>query len=325
MTDIGQTLQIADIIRTPASLGNYLAPMLWGPGSSYDLDPWLAYAQRQILDGIFDHEHESFIMLNCPPQIGKSSFSGEFLLFWVLGMFPETRVIFITYSDDFSAVRGARVRDMVKTWGMELFGIQVDPENSSKSEWKLLGHRGGMLAVGIEGALNGKPGDLVVIDDVIKDAGQASSAADKKRHWEIYEGTIHARLQPGGTMLGTMTRWVEDDISGRIQARMREPGYDGDPWQIISFPAIAEPEEDDTDISAEWRDELGRVEGEPLECRFSKDGEAWEDNHFYKKRRTIDAFTFSCVYQQQPTVRKGGMFPRDNWRWYRVGEEPDLD
>ena len=118
---------------------------------------------------------------------------------------------------------------------------------------------------------------------------------------------------------------MEDDISGRIQARMREPGYDGDPWQVISLPAIAEPDEDEDVAVDDWTDELGRVEGEPLQCRFSRRGERWEDNHFYKKRRTIDPFTFSCVYQQTPTVRKGGMFPRDNWRWYRIGDEPVFD
>jgi hypothetical protein len=47
----------------------------------------------------------------------------------------------------------------------------------AKHEFKLLGYRGGVVCVGIEGSLTGKPVDVLIIDDPYKDEKQADSKA----------------------------------------------------------------------------------------------------------------------------------------------------
>ena len=317
-----EALDHAEKIALPSAIGLWYGSKIWGSGNHYQVDPWLAMAEQAIVPAVTNKEFESFIMLNVPPQCGKTSYAGLLLPFWILGLFPDTRVIFITYSDDYSKGRGADVRNLMETYGPELFGLDVDPDFRSAGDWRIKGHRGGMLSVGIGSQITGRSGDIIIIDDVIKNAEEAASAAAKRKHLAEYDGTIRTRLQPGGTIIITATRWAEDDLSGALQERQNAPEYDGDRYEVYSFPAIAEPEEED---DLDWEDPLGRVEGEPLQCRFTKPGEPAARNHFNRVRRSIDTFSFSCLYQQRPTARKGGLFPKHNWRWYDFADKPYMD
>ncbi len=318
-----EALEVAKRIATPTQLAAYLTPKVWGPMESYHVDPWLTMVEKAVLTGILDTTRESFFMINLPPQVGKTSYSGEFLPFWLLGMNPDLRIIFVTYSDDYSRSRGATVREYVRAFGGQLFGVDIDPEYASASDWRIAGHRGGMLSVGIGSQITGRSGDIIIIDDVIKNSQEAASSAEKRRHAAEYAGTIRTRLQPGGTIVITATRWAEDDLSGRILLATQEPGYDGDPWVTLSFPAIAESE---TDGEIDEDDPLHRKTGEPLPCRFTKPDQPWHDNHFNRIRRSagMDAYTFACLFQGRPTMRKGGMFPRHNWGWYDPANTPPM-
>lgn len=324
--------ELLRITATPTRLGMHLAPKVWGYGAQYEVDPWLELAEQRILGAVLDDTHQRFVRLHVPPQVGKTSFSGGFLPFWILGMMPETRIIFISYSDDYSRLRGGEVRDMVKAFGEELFGISIDPEKDAAGDWRLKGHRGGMLSVGIGSQITGRSGDIIIIDDVIKNMQDAASVATKALHVREYDGTIRPRLQPGGTMIMTSTRWADDDLAGSLESRGRTKGYRGDDWDVMSFGAICEPpNQDDMDrelyelIDFEaWEDELGRRPGQPLQCRFTDPELPWEETVFYALQRSLDPFTFACVYQQDPSASEDGMFPPSKWGRYRVGELPQM-
>lgn len=312
------------VVATPTRLGCYLAPLVWGEGETYKVDPWLELLEQKTLDAFLDRATQRFVRAHMPPQIGKTSYSGGFLPFWVLGMFPETRVILVTYSDDYSRLRGGETRDLVKAFGDKLFGIAVDPDKEAAGDWRLKGHRGGMLSVGIGSQITGRSGDLIIIDDVIKNIQEAASVATKDLHRKEYRSTIRPRLQPGGTILITSTRWAEDDLAGSIEMREAQPGYKGERYEVLSYPAIAEPEDfEEVPDANEWRDVLGRRIGEPLECRFTDPGIAWEETIFYRLRDSgDDLLEFSCVFQQKPVAGEGGMFPPAKWTYYRTEELP---
>lgn len=170
--------------------------------------------------------------------------------------------------------------------------------------------------------------NCIIIDDLIKNAIEARSKASKSGHLSEWDGTIHTRLQPGGTVVIIATRWAEDDLSGALIARMDEPGYDGPQWEVLEFPAFAEPsdreERDVEDIDA-WRDILGRSAGEVLDCRFSRVPGREPDDYFNMKKSSMDMLAWSALYQQKPSSREGGMFPVENWQYYEPGEEPVPD
>ena len=329
MSETERALDLYDITSSPSKLGQYLAPKIWGARASYRADPWLLKLEEGCMDAVSDWDHERFVKSNAPSQIGKSMFDEVFLPFWALGLWPETRVILVGYSDGIAQRSGGMVRDLVKLYGMELFGIELDPDYQAKGDWKLNGHVGGMLSVGIGSMITGRSGELVLIGDIIKNMTEAASKTEKQRHWEELDGSIMPRLQPGGTVVLAATRFADDDLSGRLDAKAKEADYDGVVWESYVFPAIAEPDDNDPDgEDPEWRDIIGRRKGEPLTCRFSKPGdelpENWHGSHFYRVRRSRDPYTFACIYMQQPVTPEGSMFDPRNWNWYDPDQIPPI-
>lgn len=324
--DSGNTAADADIrhlrrTSSPLRLARLLTPHIFGHKTQFRADPWLQMSERQVMSSIANKEDQTFDKINAPSQIGKSTFIEVYTPLWALGHWPDTRIILIGYSDDLAGRSGSLVRDIFHKWGAQLFGLTVDPDYESKQEWRLAGHMGGMLSVGIGSRITGMPGDIVIIGDVIKNMEEAASKRTKDAHWNEFHGSVLTRLQPGGAMIVTHTRFAEDDLSGRIDVQTAEPGYEGDQWNTLNFKAIAEPdpEEEVEDLEA-WRDLLGRRNGEPLKTRFSKpqdeDPENWPRSFFYRRRAGMLPFIFSSVYQGTPTLPKGGMFPVNKWKYY---------
>jgi hypothetical protein len=288
--------------------------------------PFISYMEQRIVEAVMDTSHERYLIINAPPQVGKSSYVGILLPFWLTGMFPAWQVMYISYSDDFSLGRGKDVRAMHELYGRELFNSKIDPDFTAAGDWRVTGGRGGMLSVGIGSQITGRPGHIIIIDDLIKNSQEATSAATKRLHLTEWDGTINRRIQPGGTVIMIATRWAEDDLSGALIERMNESGYTGPKWEVIEYPAFAEAPEDLTGEELdEWRDVLGRQQGEVLDCRFSRIPDRDPADFFTMAKAGMDAFAFSSLYQQRPTAREGGMFPVENWRYYKPDEMPTMD
>lgn len=319
--------ELARAIALPSKLGAHLGQALLN--EPYVIYPWLEYAEQRIVTALMDDTAENIIIINLPPQVGKSTYCGLFLPFWITGMFPDWPLIFITYAAQFAEQRGKEVRAMQERWGRQLFGTSIDPDFQSAGEWRLSGHRGGMLSVGIGGGITGKPARVIIIDDLIKNSIEATSETTKKSHISEWDNTITTRFQPGTTVIVVATRWAEDDLSGHIIEQSKRPDYAGPKVEVIEFPAFALPPDDmdfeDDEQRAAWRDILGRKEGEVLDCRFSRIPGRSPDAFFAMKKATMDAFSFSCLYQQRPTAREGGMFPPENWQFYDPNNLPPVD
>ena len=312
----------------PSRIGIAYGKQLFG--EEWVFYPWLKYVEQRILDAVLDDTRERHIIVNAPPQTGKSSYCGILLPFWLTGMFPDRNLMYISYSDSFSVSKGKDVRQLHETYGQDLFGVTINPDYTSGSEWRLNDHRGGMLSVGIGGLITGKPGHFIIVDDLIKSSEDASSTAIKEKHLKEWDSTIQTRLQPNGTVIIIATRWAEDDLTGSLLERMKQPGYDGPKWEVLSFPAFAEPpEEMDGELTpeeeAEWRDLIGREYGEVLDCRFSRIEGREPDDFFRLARNSRDPLSWACLYQQRPFSPEGSMFPKDAWKYYNPDERPDLD
>ncbi len=325
-------MAVAPWIKSPLSIGSVILPRLWGYDDTMEFrhDPFLKVMELNVMDAIADRKHRRFQKYNAPPQVSKSTFLEILTTLWALTFWPNSRVILVAYSDDIAIKSGSLVRDIIQEWGPE-FGLAIDPKYDSKQEWRLVGSMGGMLSVGIGSRITGQSGDLIIIGDVIKNMEEARSPGVLDKHWDEYEGSVRTRLQPGGTMLLGATRFSDQDISGRLDTKAAEPGYKGDLWESFVFKAIAEPAiDEDVEDDDEWRDLLGRRRGEPLTTRFSdpelpeSDPSTWDRHHFQAMRNTTSAFTYSCLYQQEPTSPTGGMFPQDRWGWYDPKERPRM-
>lgn len=320
-------LEHAKKIALPSSVGRTIGREFWGV--DWVLYKWLAYMEQRIVPAIRDRTRENYFIVNAPPQTGKTSYVGTLLPYWITGMLPDLRVMYIGYSDEFAVNRGKEVRGLHEKHP-ELFGRRIDPDFQSGGEWRIKGHFGGMLSVGIGGQITGMPGDVIIIDDLIKNDVEANSAATKASHLGEWDGTINRRKQPGSTVIVMATRWADDDLSGALIDRMNQPGYNGPRWEVLSFPAFAEPPEDmDGELTAEekatWRDIIGREFGEVLDCRFSNIPGREPADYFLLEKAGMDPFKWACLYQQRPFAAEGSMFPKECWRRYKRKELPEME
>jgi hypothetical protein len=63
-------------------------------GRPYNLYPWIEDTEQRVVNAIMQPGRR-IIIINVPPQNGKTTFCGLFLPAWFLGMFPKKQVIFV--------------------------------------------------------------------------------------------------------------------------------------------------------------------------------------------------------------------------------------
>lgn len=235
------------------------------------------------------------LMVFMPPRHGKSMQITETLPSFFLGHKPDSRVISISYGDELAVRFGRSNRQKVAEYGQEIFGITVAKKVGSAKAWDIEGRRGGMLSVGLGGAITGQGADLLIIDDPVRNREDAESKIIRDKTFDEYQSTAYTRLQAGGAIVIVQTRWHEDDLSGRLLA-----GEEGHEWEVLNLPA-----------EAEENDLLGREIGDPLwpEQGYDKD---W----VRKTKLDVGSYTWASLYQQRPAPLAGGVFQREWWKWY---------
>lgn len=248
-----------------------------------------------------------YIMLSVPPQHGKSMHATETYPSYFLGKFPDEGVIEISYNSDFAEKFGGRNKDKVIMFGYDLFGIEVAKDSQSKGEWSIVKDgkktRGGMMSRGVMSGVTGSSwGDLIIIDDPIKNREEANSETYRDKLWQEWQDSISTRIHPGAIVILINTRWHEDDLWGRLL----DPAYGRPlPWRVINLPL----ECDETHLEREGNP-LSRELGEPL----------WPDrygNEFVQERKAYPT-SFNALYQGRPTSQEGNVLKREWWRYYDV-------
>lgn len=317
-------LELFEQIALPSRIGQTLGRDIWG--HEWEPFPFILDAEREIVAACMRQDTQDWFIMNCPNQVGKTSWAGILLIFWYIGFFPDKQVIFISYSDGYSHEYGRQVRDLFKMHGKRLFGLEVDPGNDSVGDWSLRGHAsGGMLSVGIGGQITGRQGHLVVIDDVLRTMQDAASVQIKDTHWKEWQGSIWGRRQPGSVYVVTATRLAIDDLTGRLTDQQRQQGGKGIQWKYLIYPGICEAPLDFDGDPDEYVDRLGRKVGEPLQTRFSKPDDTPESNWWTEAKDALNnQLLFDCMVQQNPGRSESGMFPDTKWRYAPRAEWPPL-
>jgi len=246
------------------------------------------------------HTPDGRLIIVMPPQEGKSQRVSRRFPTWVLAGQPNTRIAIASYEHGVARRWGRLIRDDINSHASVL-KMRVRRDLSAQSEWQLSGYRGGVYSVGIGGALTGRPVDLLVIDDPIKDRKQADSEAYRQAVWDCWTDVASTRLAPGAPVALILTRWHEDDLAGRLLK-----AEDGQQWQVLRIPAEA-----DHDPGEGERDPLDRDPGEFMQSARGRSDEQWQAIRIRSGSRTWQA-----LYQGRPSPPGGTMFKRDAWRFY---------
>src|SRR5690606_21133098 len=103
-------------------------------------------------------------------------------------------------------------------------------------ELEVVGRKGGIRSVGIGGGLTGETVDILIMDDLYKDAMDAWSPIVRENVENWYSTVAETRLHNNSQQLIVFTRWHHQDLAGKL---LSDPDHD---WTVISYPAIKEGE-----------------------------------------------------------------------------------
>ena len=285
-----------DAFEHAARLFEPAPPPRWQtPGQlAQDLDPRTRQTPAlTLIDRALAHTYETAdarLIISMPPQEGKSQRVSRWFPLWALTHNRDLRVAIASYEANTARRWGRAIRDDITTHGATV-GLGVRHDMAAQHEWQLHGSDGGVYTAGVGGALTGRPVDLMVIDDPIKDRVQAESETYRQRTWDWYTDVVEARLAPGAPVVLVLTRWHHDDLAARLTA--------AGGWTVINIPAQA-----DHDPDAGETDTLGREPGEYMESARGRTEAQWE-----ARQRAAGPRTWASLYQGRPSPQTGGVFP----------------
>lgn len=240
-------------------------------------------------------------VVTTPPRTGKSRLLAIWTVVWALMRDPDALVVLVSYSDELAQTHSREARQIITEHG-DLLGFRLSPDKTSAGRWRVDGRAGGLLAAGIGSGLTGHGGDLIILDDVVKNAAEADSAAHRRRIANEYRSTVATRVHPRGSVVLVMTRWHPEDLAGTL---LRD---EPDVWRHTNIPAVSEVGIDDA---------LGRAPGVVMTSALGYTAE-----HFAAARRTSGERSWYALYQGSPTTLEGGLVKRDWLDGWRLPSAP---
>ena len=155
------------------------------------------------------------------------------------------------------------------------------------------------MATSVSGVLTGRGADVIIVDDPLKPI-DAMSDARRNAANEWYDGTLYSRLndKAKGAIIIIMQRLHEDDLAGHVLTQ--------EAWDLVSFPAIAEADEEHSVDTLFGRKRFIRRAGEALHP------ERESLQTLEQICATLGTYNFAGQYQQTPAPAGGGMV-KDAW------------
>jgi predicted phage terminase large subunit-like protein len=250
------------------------------------------------------------LIINIPPRHLKSLCASIALPAWLLGHDPAAQIICVSYGQELSDKLARDCRTiMMSAWYQALFPTRLSVQKQAVQEFATTA-QGFRLATSVGGVLTGRGGDIIIIDDPLK-PDEALSETQRRAVNEWYDHTLLSRLndKETGCIILIMQRLHEDDLVGHVREQEN--------WEVVSFPAIAEQDEE-------------HVIGTPLgPGRFSRRAgdllhpERESKETLERIRRTLGEYNFAGQYQQAPAPFGGGMIKEAWFRHYGPEDLPE--
>lgn len=304
-----QEIDPADIVKEAArcrlvNFSRYIMPGM-------EIEPFHA-VYYELLDR-FAHGKIKKLIVQMPPQCGKSQGSSRFLPAFMLGLNPDLRICICSYAAtiarDFNRdvqriIDKDEYRDVFPETYMNGSNVVTMANNYLRNSdvVEIVGHTGSLRVVGRGGALTSKTVDVVILDDVYKDYKEGNSPIVRNAAWNWYTTVVESRLHNNSQELIVFTRWHEDDLIGRIENSGQK---------IVDMHGWADVENVPEGAWLRINFEALKM-GEKTEIDQREPGEAlWESRHSREKmeaRRALDPVQFQCLYQGNPGSMEGRLY-----------------
>lgn len=256
------------------------------------------YVCKILQEWVTTNKHP-FLMIFMPPQHQKSTMMTEYLPAWAFGQNIDYQALLVMYNSTMAKKYNRKIQRIMGTEKYkEIFphtklndkSVSVSDAIKNSEEFEIVGGRGFLKAVGVDGGIAGNPAKLAFMDDVIKNVKEANSETYRNNVYDWYTDELEARLHNDSKVAFTITRRHDDDLAGRL---IRRDGIvkEGGKWKVITLPALRE---DMTDLNDP------RDIGEALFPGLHSQARLEEIKQ--KNPRT-----FNGLYQQRPTALGGDM------------------
>jgi predicted phage terminase large subunit-like protein len=282
---------------------NYAAYCQLSYGGQWIPSKHLVYVCSKVQTFLENESKNAYdiLIVQMPPQHGKSMTITETAPSFYHGKFPKRNIIMVSYNDDTAQRFTRRNKEKIKTIGKMLFNIEIG-EVDRVDEYELK-TGGRLISRGIMGGITSNPADLILIDDPIKNRAEADSDVFRDRLWEEWQNTIKTRLSAHAKVVIIMTRWHEDDLAGRIIKNENHV-------EVINLPC-----------EAEENDPLGRPIGDALFPENGK-GNDWLKEFKSGYQTSEGSRAWYALFQGRPTTESGNMIKRNWWHYYE--KLPDM-
>lgn len=257
------------------------------------------------------------LMVFMPPRNGKSELVSRRLPAYIFGHDPNASIIATSYGADLSSRMNRDLQRIIdspeyydifpetRLNGSNVRSAATGSYLRNSDIFEIVNHKGVYKSSGVGGAITGMGMKYGIIDDPFKNRQEANSETQRQRVWDWYTSTFYTRLEKGGKILLTLTRWHEDDLAGKLLEA--DKGENAENWTVLRFPAIAtdDPHPEDP-----------REPGEPLWP------EKYDLDDLKRIKTTIGPIEWEALHQQDPKPQEGTLLKRKYWQYYSLAPQP---
>lgn len=230
-----------------------------------------------------------YLIINMPPGFGKSYTLANFAN-WCYGQNIKNKIITVSYNQVIAPEFARTTRDMVTEEGepgedsyttRDFFSdVRMKYGDASVMKWSLEGSYASYLATSFDGTVTGMRGNIIIIDDPIKNDKEAVNEAVKEGHWNYLKNTLTSRALPGALWIIVLTRWATDDLAGKLLEKYPKKCH------VLELTAL----------------DVDGPEGKST-CEDLFPTEDLRD-----KRETMDAHMWAANYMQKPVDLQGYLY-----------------
>lgn len=272
------------------------------PGNPY-MHSWHIDAIAHQLERIANGEITRLI-ITMPPRSLKSIAASVAFPAWLLGQDPRLRILAVSYAENLSEKLALDCLKLIEApWYRSAFPlVRIAKGKAARADFETT-RGGGRFSTSIGGALTGRGGDIIIIDDPHKPE-DATSEVKRQSVIDWYRSTLLSRLNDpqSGPIVLIQQRVHEADLAGFL--------LENGGWVHLDLPAIAE---DAATIDLARHRVVHRQEGDLLHP------ERLPRAFLEERQRELGSYVFAAQYQQRPAPLGGGLV---RWEWFKTYDEP---
>ena len=252
--------------------------------------------------------------MSVPPQTGKTTHTSEDGTAWMFGRNPDLHIAIGTYNETRAKEIGDNLRAILTS---ERY-LEVFPEVKLALGGKNKSHlvsekRGDIRLVGRGSGITGRPVDVFIIDDPVKDKAEAQSTAALDECWKWFSTTCMQRAHNLTRYVIIHTRWAANDLIGRV-CDPDHPDYNADIARGYVYLNVK---------AYNNEPHIAKLLGIPAEeCIWP---EKFSPQLLQGIQKIMSPEDFSALYMGKPVPDEGGFFQKNMILPYEERDRPHRD